>query len=76
MLMRRLEKHAVYGGTFGEDIVGFRCSECGKVVPSMLGDTCSACWNAERRHREMVRAIESNDQAHFSEVSDSERRIK
>ena len=55
--LKTLEKGAVYGGTFGEDIIGFRCSECGGVFDSMFGDTCLGCREKERRHREVIEAL-------------------
>jgi len=57
--MRTLESNAVYGGLFRDLIVGFRCSECGKVVGSMMGDICNECVEKERRHREIIAAIKS-----------------
>ena len=41
----------------GDRLVGFRCSECGEVFQSMWGDTCNSCRTAERRHREIVKAL-------------------
>ena len=47
--------NAVHDG-WGE-VVGFRCSECGEVVQSMMGNTRNRCAEKERRHHEMLRAI-------------------
>ena len=55
--MRTLERGAVYGGMFGEKIVGFRCSECGDISGSMFGDTCNGCREKDQRHRETIKAI-------------------
>jgi len=37
--------------------LGFRCSECGRIVPSMWGDICNRCREEERRHNAMIDAI-------------------
>lgn len=53
--MRQIEKGAVYDQ--GGKIIGFRCSECGHVKDSMFGDICNGCRAAERRHQEMLKAL-------------------
>jgi len=49
-----IERGAVYDGH--DNTVGFRCSDCGRVFQSMLGDTCNGCQNVERRHKELLKA--------------------
>jgi DNA-directed RNA polymerase subunit N (RpoN/RPB10) len=44
-------------------LVGFRCFECSKVVPSMWDETCNECRAKERRHQELVKALQSKDGA-------------
>jgi len=39
------------------NVLGFKCWECGEVVPSMWGETCNSCRAIERRHREIVKAL-------------------
>lgn len=44
-----------------EDGTGFRCYECGNVFPAMWGDTCNACREKERRHQELVAALQGTN---------------
>ena len=50
-----MSANSVYDGRGNH--VGFRCQECGKVVPMMWGDTCNSCREVERRHQEVLAAI-------------------
>jgi len=52
--MRTLERGAVYSG---DKTVGFKCSRCGGVFPSMWGDICNKCRDDERKHQELLKAI-------------------
>jgi len=54
--MRISEPGAVYDAR--DKIIGYRCSECGKVVQAMWGDTCNECREKERRHKELLHAIQ------------------
>ncbi len=54
--MKILERGAVYDSR--DQIIGYRCSECSKVVQAMWGDTCNECRERERRHKEVIRALE------------------
>lgn len=47
---------AVYDGR--GRVIGHRCINCGGVFQSMWGNTCNGCRDAERRHRELIAAIE------------------
>ena len=53
--MRTVQRGAVYSG---DKTIGFRCYECGRIVQSMWGDTCNRCREEERRHRELIKAID------------------
>lgn len=49
--------NTVYSSRGG--IIGFRCYECGLVKDRMWGDTCNECREKERRHKELIAAIEA-----------------
>lgn len=38
---------------------GYRCDECGCVFDRMWGTTCNGCREKERRHKELIAAIKS-----------------
>ncbi len=44
------------------NVVGFQCFECRKVVDIMWGTTCNECREKERRHREIVAALQPRDE--------------
>ena len=39
--MKIIEKNAVYD--VNDNIVGFKCSHCGKIVDNMFGNYCNEC---------------------------------
>ena len=39
------------------NIVGFRCSDCGDVVQSMMGNTCNHCRGEDERAKALVLEI-------------------
>lgn len=39
-------------------VIGHRCINCSGVFPAMWGNICNGCRDAERRHKELVAAIE------------------
>ena len=43
-----------------DNVIGFRCNKCGGVFQSMWGNTCNGCRDAERRHKEILEAINHN----------------
>ena len=52
--MKTLFSNAVY---IGDDVVGFRCQQCNKVVNSMFGNTCNSCRNINEAIREKNRLL-------------------
>ena len=52
-------KNGVYDGD--DNIIGFRCDCCDRVVPTMFGDWCNKCVEHERRHKEIVNALSIKD---------------
>jgi hypothetical protein len=51
------ESGAVYDSR--DNIIGFRCDTCNRVFGSMLGDTCTACIAAKKRHRELITTLKA-----------------
>ena len=59
--MKRIERGAVHDNS--GNIIGYKCTTCGEVFDSMLGDNCNRCWTEERRHQEILKAIKENKNA-------------
>ena len=53
--------NTVYNGR--DEIVGFACAICGRVVSSMWGDTCNKCRDEERKHQELLEALKNKQEA-------------
>lgn len=41
------------------NLVGYRCHECQEIKGTMWGEICNECRDKERRHKELISAIQS-----------------
>lgn len=40
------------------NVIGYHCLECGDIVQQMWGEVCNRCRDVERRHKELIAAID------------------
>ena len=43
----------------GNDLVGYRCNQCGEVFSKMWGETCNSCRREEERHQEILAVLKN-----------------
>lgn len=49
---------------YRNEVVGYRCKVCLNAFDAMWDDTCNTCEDKERKHKELVKAIEKQKIVH------------